>query len=330
VSAFQKLFLATAILAAGLAVAILLGQPVIPKATPIATAAVTAAQPVALSPPPATATAPGAPPNVRLIPDADAPSKTSLLDAPALLSPLEPASNTPSAALDASAAQWTSPSTASPPRSFVASGPAVHLRNEAPRAIGNEPRTPFTVHRLPPVEAQATLPATSSNAPQIASVWNAPPTNFSDSANRAPNTPATPASFTNSASEENEFAPPPPQPVAGDSDDSQTHIVTDGDSLEKLAALYLNDPHRGNEIFELNRGILSDPNLLPIGAELKIPDRVASTMPIRQSQRPGYQGDSGVREAAMGDLIPVRSVPAANAAASAPPQAQLARPIAAD
>lgn len=108
------------------------------------------------------------------------------------------------------------------------------------------------------------------------------------------------------------------------------HVVADGDSLEKLAALYLNDPHRGKEIFELNRGILSDPNLLPIGAELKIPDRATSAMMNRQSRRPGYLGDPNVREAAMGDLIPVRSMPSANTGTAPPPQAQLTRPIAAD
>jgi nucleoid-associated protein YgaU len=51
----------------------------------------------------------------------------------------------------------------------------------------------------------------------------------------------------------------------------RTHIIVDGDSLPKLARRYLNDPERGAEIFELNRGVLSSPELLPIGAELKIP-----------------------------------------------------------
>jgi nucleoid-associated protein YgaU len=51
----------------------------------------------------------------------------------------------------------------------------------------------------------------------------------------------------------------------------RTHIITDGDSLKKLARRYLNDPERGDEIFSLNRDLLANPELLPIGTELKIP-----------------------------------------------------------
>jgi hypothetical protein len=122
---------------------------------------------------------------------------------------------------------------------------------------------------------------------------------------------------------------PPFPPAAEETDDARTHVVADGDSLEKLASLYLNDPHRGKEIYELNRGILSDPNLLPIGAELKIPDRTNPAAWARQSRLPGYQGDAAVREAAMGDLVPIRSMPSANTS-SPPPHAQLTRPVQAD
>lgn len=56
-------------------------------------------------------------------------------------------------------------------------------------------------------------------------------------------------------------------------DGERTHIVIDGDSLAKLADRYLDDPQLGNEIYELNRAVLNDPELLPIGVELRIPDR---------------------------------------------------------
>jgi nucleoid-associated protein YgaU len=49
------------------------------------------------------------------------------------------------------------------------------------------------------------------------------------------------------------------------------HKVVDGDTLASLAARYLNSPHRAMEIFAANRDVLRDPELLPIGAELKIP-----------------------------------------------------------
>ncbi len=49
------------------------------------------------------------------------------------------------------------------------------------------------------------------------------------------------------------------------------HVVTNGDTLEKLAERYLNDAGRALEIFDLNRDQLSNPHLLPIGVELRIP-----------------------------------------------------------
>ena len=53
----------------------------------------------------------------------------------------------------------------------------------------------------------------------------------------------------------------------------RTHIIVDGDSLSKLAGRYLDDPQLGEAIFQLNRDVLLDPDLLPIGTELKIPER---------------------------------------------------------
>jgi hypothetical protein len=49
------------------------------------------------------------------------------------------------------------------------------------------------------------------------------------------------------------------------------HVVHEGDSLERLARRYLDDAGRAMEIFELNREVLANPHLLPLGAELRIP-----------------------------------------------------------
>jgi nucleoid-associated protein YgaU len=333
VSAFQKLFLATALLATGLAVAVLLGQPV--ANNPAAGSTVQRApQPIILTPPATSAPAASSISSVRLLPDADPPSKpATLLDAPALLAPLAPISSFSNAAFDPPAAQIAAVTSAPPPRSFDSGGPIVHLRNEAPRPIGNEPRSPAAIRRAPPVDGQINSPATNSDPYHVASIWSAAPPTAGNGMNFAGNTPATPTAFANPALVEDDrqtSAPPPPMPMAAeDVDDARTHIVADGDSLEKLAALYLSDPQRSKEIFELNRGILSDPNLLPIGAELKIPERIARTSWDRQSRRPGFQGDSTVREAATGDLVPIRSFSEINPGA-VPPRAQLTRPVAAD
>jgi hypothetical protein len=51
------------------------------------------------------------------------------------------------------------------------------------------------------------------------------------------------------------------------------HAVADGDTLSKLAARFLGRADAYLEIFELNRDVLASPDLLPIGAVLKIPAR---------------------------------------------------------
>lgn len=56
---------------------------------------------------------------------------------------------------------------------------------------------------------------------------------------------------------------------------ARTHRVTDGDSLQALAERYLGSADRYLEIYEANRDVLTSPQLLPIGAELRIPPRDA-------------------------------------------------------
>ncbi len=50
------------------------------------------------------------------------------------------------------------------------------------------------------------------------------------------------------------------------------HVVQNSDTLEKLAKRYLGDENRALDIFDLNRDVLDNPHLLPINAELRIPD----------------------------------------------------------
>ncbi len=64
-------------------------------------------------------------------------------------------------------------------------------------------------------------------------------------------------------------------PVAAMADRAaQTHRVADGDTLESLAERYLGTSARADEILAANRESLSDPKLLPIGIELKIPAKI--------------------------------------------------------
>lgn len=52
---------------------------------------------------------------------------------------------------------------------------------------------------------------------------------------------------------------------------ARTHRIVDGDTLAALAQRYLGSAEDAQRLFDANRDVLSDPRLLPIGAELKIP-----------------------------------------------------------
>lgn len=77
-----------------------------------------------------------------------------------------------------------------------------------------------------------------------------------------------------SATEADPYAsePPPAQPL----NYARRHTVEDGDTLTKLALRYLGRAEAYTQIYEANRQILSNPDLLPIGAVLTIPPRDSS------------------------------------------------------
>lgn len=52
---------------------------------------------------------------------------------------------------------------------------------------------------------------------------------------------------------------------------TRRHKIVNGDSLPALAKRYLGSEQRADEIFEANRDLLSSPDALPIGIELRIP-----------------------------------------------------------
>ena len=49
------------------------------------------------------------------------------------------------------------------------------------------------------------------------------------------------------------------------------HTVVSGDTLSKLAKHYLGDAAAYMKIFEANKDVLKDPNMIKVGQELKIP-----------------------------------------------------------
>lgn len=103
----------------------------------------------------------------------------------------------------------------------------------------------------------------------------------------------------------------------------RTHVVVDGDSLAKLADRYLDDPTLENEIFRLNRDVLTDPAVLPIGVELRIPDR---RMADSAALPPAVRTFAAAKPNLSAGMVPVERTQKSFAGE---PRAQLMRPIAA-
>jgi hypothetical protein len=203
--------------------------------------------------------------------------------------------------------------------------PRARLRNEAPRPVGIDPQSPAAIRRVPSSDREATDPYKVGEAKTAPPAWSAPQllnTAYSDAGQLPPN--AMPASY--SAPSTNVAVgqlAPPPWPAPDERAESRTHIVADGDSLERLASRYLSDPQRSREIYELNRDVLSAPDLLPIGAELKIPERFASALWDRRGFQPNSANARSNRDV-IGNMSPARPAVAPQGII---PRAQLAPPV---
>jgi len=58
---------------------------------------------------------------------------------------------------------------------------------------------------------------------------------------------------------------------AGQWDATQFHEVKKGETLWKIAEHYYGDGSLYKQIFEANRDVLKDPNLIQVGQKLRIP-----------------------------------------------------------
>ena len=74
--------------------------------------------------------------------------------------------------------------------------------------------------------------------------------------------------------------------VVGSAAPAVTHKVADGDTLAALAERHLGDAKRWPEIFERNRGVLKNPDLLPIGQVIAIPPRENLAAPVPPQLEP--------------------------------------------
>ncbi len=329
-SRFQKIFLASAFVVVGFGVAKFLGQPVLPK--PSAYSHSLSQSPVVAAPAAAIASQSS---GVRLLPEAPvsqfgapaANTRGADLELPRLAGTLAPMADQATSTSRNFDFGPTSPAPIGNAASAVG-----RLRNEAPRVVGIDPQSPAAIHRLPPgglaAQIQSLDPYKVADPKAISSEWPAPQLLNSGYTESSPAfASAVPASYVTPAhTPSGTLATPPwsalnqPEPV-----ESRTHIVSDGDSLERLASRYLSDPRRGNEIYELNRDVLSSPDMLPIGVELRIPDRVLTSLVDPRGFQPNTANVQPI-----GNVVSEKTT-SANAADTSSvkiiPRAQLAPPM---
>jgi hypothetical protein len=167
------------------------------------------------------------------------------------------------AAVDPGPQSLTAPVTLDP-------GPSAEISAAEPQRTADKPwQWPITNsdQQTVAVQTSATLTGAEFHAPALA--WQTPA--LPKNANEAP-----PAIQTG------------PEPYL-------EHIVADGDTLERIAELYLGDSRRADEIFALNRDHITQPDLLPIGAAIRAPARrvprilnssTASAGPLTPAVRP--------------------------------------------
>jgi nucleoid-associated protein YgaU len=76
--------------------------------------------------------------------------------------------------------------------------------------------------------------------------------------------------FSNVQSGGSSTAPAAPEPVATGGS-AKTYVVVNGDSLSKIAKREYGDANKWRTIYEANRDIIKDPDLIYPGQELKVP-----------------------------------------------------------
>lgn len=325
-TATKKLFLAAIVLGAGFGVARLTGRPDVPwRVSHRGTSPVITARQAKTEPRTGDVSAPVSAANgARLVPDPSSDNPYRAEADEGIQAPAQRSQNMP----NEGGADVSRPlvfGNDQPPRNFA---PRAQLRDEAPRPLDFESRDEATVYTAPlsvqHAEAMHTLDARTAAVDGLAS--GLLPANFA---------PVGPSGATLHASYSQPVdratipaaAAPPPWPERPAGAGPRTHVVVDGDSLERLAGRYLDDSSRAHEIYEANRELLSDPDLLPIGVELFIPaskDRAAFDDSLPQSS---LAKDASLRAATNDGMVRVRPVPSA---VNVLPRAQLLPPVRAE
>lgn len=175
----------------------------------------------------------------------------------------------------------------------------------APLEAPSTPPQPTFAHQ-PASESSPWTDRANTSQPAAPLPWSS--AGPAGSPQRAPTALHTPAVETTSGWDEGR----PARPI-------RWHVVSDGDSLPRLAQRYLNDSSRSGEIFEENRNVLQDPEVLPIGVQLRIPEAgpAPSAVQVYDAQGAARNGIQARRLVELPEVSP---------SAAAPPVARLGAP----
>ena len=93
---------------------------------------------------------------------------------------------------------------------------------------------------------------------------------FDDIVGKKGDTPSAKPDFSNVQSGGSSTAPAVPEPVATNGS-GKTYVVVNGDSLSKIAKREYGDASKWRRIYEANKDLIKDPDLIYPGQELKVP-----------------------------------------------------------
>jgi hypothetical protein len=331
VTATRKLFMAALLLAVGFGVARLMGHPAaqwyVPNSGDVAAARPSV--PIAAESASSAAPLPLISRGARLVPDFGAKNPyqlrsepaTALNDSNSIDNKLAPAA----AVSTTNEYQLVRPHQTTPPNC----SPRAKLRDEAPRPLEIESRAPATVYSQPALPSQIAENVSAPDARSASADWRASGLRVAEFVQDPANAATINASYSQpfELSKPASTVAPPPWPEVVEANQPRTHIVVDGDSLERLAGRYLDDATRGHEIYEANRELLASPELLPIGAQLVIPKRSARAVFESSSPQSSVANDPSMRAASNRGMVPVRPIPSV---VDLMPRAQLLPPVAAE
>ena len=148
------------------------------------------------------------------------------------------------------------------------------FRHSPPAPPVQQPAAALLELTLRPADAPLRLAPTSDISPAVGLERVPPQPSAADFTNLAP-PPALPVSFQPAelSPQSSDWRPESPLKPMRLRGKPRTYRLRDGDTLEGIAERFLGNRARAEEIFQNNRNVLAQPDLLPVGTSIVIPPR---------------------------------------------------------